>query len=717
MILADAAEPTRKVFEHFDEWMKISFYVLAFLMTNVFLVGAAIRIRKYRKGRKAGRLDRPMVRIGRALHRAGSNTTVAKRNISTGIAHAAILWGFVTLFIGTVILTIDYDVIRLAFGENARFFKGGFYLGYSMILDTLGAAYIAGLLFIAYRRRVRRPAALDYTRVDKAPGEYSRAPYRRGDWLFWHFLFWLGVGGFLLEGLRIYAHGFPAHEIWSPVGWLFARGIRATGMSATTAADAQLYAWWGHGAMALLFIGYIPYSKAMHMLTDAANLAFTDGSDTSMALPRVPAGAQPGYRHLADFTWKELLDFDACTKCGRCHEVCPARTAGAPLSPRDLILDLRQFAEQASGVRPVMDWEHRPAGNGIATTVVAGGVIPAETLWACTTCMACVEACPVGIEHVPTIVQMRRALVDAGTMDATLQDALQNIAKTGNSFGQSPKARARWTKELDFEIPDARKHWVQVLWFVGDYASFDQRLQELARTFARLLRRAGVSFGILYEGERNAGNDVRRVGEEGLFEELVEHNVTVLQGCDFAEIVTTDPHSFNTLKNEYPQFGGTYKVSHYTSLLLRLLEQEALVPRRDVDMRVTFHDPCYLARYNKVTKAPREILRHLGIELVEMPRNRENTFCCGAGGGRIWMDDSNQKERPSENRIKEAVALGVDSFVVACPKDVTMYRDAAKTTGFDDRLRVLDIVELVERAVESPEERAALVPAAAQEPA
>jgi len=699
---AETSEPTRKVFEHFEEWMKLSFYALAFLATTAFLSGAVVRVRKYRQGRKAGRLDRLGTRIGKALHKVGSNKTVAKRNLKTGIAHALILWGFTALFIGTVILTIDYDIIRLAFGENARFFKGTFYLGYSVILDTLGAAYLVALVYIAYRRRFVKPFALDYTRVDKEPEAYSRTPYKRGDWLFWHFLFWLGVGGFLLEGFRIYASGFPAHEIWSPVGWLSARGIRGLGMSAATAADAQLFTWWAHAAMALLFIGYIPYSKAMHMLTDAANLTFTDGRDSTLALPRVAAGAPAGIRSVNDFTWKELLDFDACTKCGRCHEVCPARLAGAPLSPRDLILDLRQFAEQSNRIHPIMDWERRAANGhaGEGPPPVAGGIIPAETLWACTTCMACVEACPVGIEHVPTIVGMRRALVEEGTMDPTLQDALQNIAKNGNSFGKSPKMRAKWTKDLDFEIHDARKRFVQVLWFVGDYASYDERLQDLSRTFARLLQRAGVSFGILYDGERNAGNDVRRVGEEGLFEELVEHNVKVISSCDFNEIVTTDPHSFNTLKNEYPEFGGDWRVLHYTHLIHRLLEQGRIVAKQNLNMRVTYHDPCYLGRYNRVTNAPREILKMLGIELVEMPRNKENTFCCGAGGGRIWMDDSNQTERPSENRIKEAVALGVDTFVVACPKDVTMYRDAAKTTGHDDSLQVLDIIELVERAVE-----------------
>ncbi|MGH9003726.1 MAG: (Fe-S)-binding protein, partial [Acidimicrobiia bacterium] len=466
--------------------------------------------------------------------------------------------------------------------------------------------------------------------------------------------------------------------------------------------DARLATWWVHTGLALGFVAYIPFSKAMHIVIDAANLVAHSPS-TARRLPAPAAGATyPGYRVLADFTRKELVDLDACTKCGRCHVACPAQVAGAPLSPRDLILDLRQWADAQVGTRTILDWEQRPgptgplAGNG--STRVAGDVIKAETLWSCTTCMACVEACPVGIEHVSTIVQLRRSLVDEGRMEPTLQDTLQNLATQGNSFGKSSRMRARWTKGLDVPIKDARKEPVRYLWFVGDYASFDERLAGLSRTLAGILSEAGVDFGILYEDERNSGNDVRRVGEEGLYELLVEQNMAAFAKAEFTEIFTTDPHSFNTLRNEYPAFGATWPVHHYTQLLADLLESKAL-PVRPLGRKVTYHDPCYLARYNRVTDAPRRILTALGCELIEMPRNKDNTFCCGAGGGRIWMDDSALAERPSENRIKEAVTLGIDTFVVACPKDVTMYTDAAKTTGHDDGMAVRDIIQLVDEAL------------------
>jgi Fe-S oxidoreductase len=249
---------------------------------------------------------------------------------------------------------------------------------------------------------------------------------------------------------------------------------------------------------------------------------------------------------------------------------------------------------------------------------------------------------------------------------------------------------------------------VEHLWFVGDFASFDDRLQRLSQTLARVLHAAGVDFGILYDDEWNAGNDVRRVGEEGLFELLVEHNVAALAAAQFSDIFTTDPHSYNTLRNEYPVYGLEKRVRHYSQLLAGLLRAETL-PVRQLGYRVTYHDPCYLGRYNRVTQPPRSVLAGIGCSLVEMPRNRDNTFCCGAGGGRIWMvDDSQVEERPSENRIREAVGLGVEYFVVACPKDYTMYSDAVKTTGHEGDLKVVDLVELVAEALVTDE----LAPAA-----
>jgi Fe-S oxidoreductase/nitrate reductase gamma subunit len=726
------ASETRQVFERVTRVGKGVFYLSSTVVIAVFFWGWWQRIGKYRQGRPAfrfgrrpspapdpgqhaspsrppaaasngdGRADRSSV--AHALGVIAANSTVRQRDRAAGVAHFFVFWGFITLFLGTVILTIDYDVVRnatrLISGKERSFFRGAFYLGYSVILDTMGLAAVLAMVYLGARRGFRRRRALDYTRSEQPAEGYSRAALVRGDWLFLGLLFAVLVTGFILEGLRIRATGFPNFEVWSPVGWLLAKGLRAAGIGAATASDAHLITWWVHSALALAFVGYIPFSKAMHMFTDAASLIAHDPA-SSRRLPRPdPTAQHAGYRTLADFTWKELVDLDACTKCGRCHIVCPAAASGAPLSPRDLVLDLRQWANTVGRGHTLLDGERRPVAAGPLSggdACAAGDVVHETTLWSCTTCGACVEACPVGIEHVSTIVQLRRSLVEEGKMEPALQTALQNLAQQGNSFGKSSRMRARWTRDLGFEVKDARKEPVKYLWFVGDFASFDERLQALSRTLARILHDAGVDFGILYEDEWNSGNDVRRVGEEGLFELLVEHNVGAFERAQFEQVFTTDPHSFNTLRNEYPDWGFDKPVVHYTQLLADLLESGA-VPVRALDSRVTYHDPCYLARYNHVTEAPRRVLRALGCQVVEMPRNRENTFCCGAGGGRIWMDDSGLEERPSESRIREAAALDVERFVVACPKDFTMYSDAAKTTGHEDRLRVMDLVQLVEEA-------------------
>ena len=454
--------------------------------------------------------------------------------------------------------------------------------------------------------------------------------------------------------------------------------------------------------MVLGFIAYLPHSKAMHIILDFVNLMFKD----EMAAKRLPKVTEEkmkegmGYLKLEDFTWKELMDFDACTKCGRCHVACPARASGAPLSPRDLILEMRTYAETTAGTKEWFMQQESNGWTGKKNPALAGDVIKADTLWSCTTCMACVEACPVGIEHLTTIVNLRRTLVDEGTMEDSLQDVLMNIGDYGNSFGQSDRMRAKWTKELDFKIKDARKEEVDYLWFVGDFASYDQRIQGISRKVAKILNDAGVNFGIMYEAEKNSGNDVRRIGEEGLYEMLVEDNMAALEEASFKEIFTTDPHTLNTLKNEYPDFGGNYTVKHYTQLLIELIKSGKIQIKNKLNYTVTYHDPCYLGRYNGITEEPRELLKLLGVTVKEMPRNRSNSFCCGAGGGRIWMDDSKLEKRPSEMRIEEALALGqIDCFIVSCPKDYAMYSDAVKTSGNEGKLVVKDVVELLEEAI------------------
>jgi Fe-S oxidoreductase len=559
------------------------------------------------------------------------------------------------------------------------------------------------------RRGILRPRKLDYARPDREPGEpqYDRRVYRVGDWVFLGVLITIALTGYLLEGVRI-AEDAPGYNPFSPVGWVFAQlfdGLGQQGLS-----DVRHGIWWFHGLLAITFVAAIPFTKAAHMLSSYASLVLRDPLAGKRLRPIPPelASEPAGYGTLADFSVTHLLQLDACTKCGKCHEACPANATGRPLSPRDVVLELREQANASmteAGLGGVLGTLLHGANRGDDGTpgrsLVGVGAVRAETLWSCMQCNACVEICPVGIEQAPIINQMRRHLIEQGELDTNLQSTLQVIHKSGNSFGENRRRRGRWTQELDFEVKDARTEPVDLLWFVGDYASFDPRSQRITRALAEILRYAEVDFGILFDGERNSGNDVRRVGEEGLFEALAEHNVATIQECEFSRILTSDPHSLNTLRNEYPDYGGSWEVVHHTALLLELIEEGRLEVGDRLEYRVTYHDPCYLGRHNGGYEAPREVLRRLGCTLVEMPRNRDNSFCCGAGGGRIWIPDAPGVERPSENRIREAISVGpLDLFVVSCPKDVTMFEDAIKTSGHADELRLAELTELVKEALE-----------------
>ena len=696
-----AGVPGREVFRNFPASLIVLFYVLATVAMAISAWGFWLRIRKYRRGRPAARFGHLKARLLSAAGKIGRHSTLRKRDALAGWSHMLIFWGFVALFIGTLIIMVDHDFLRLI-STRLQFWKGTFYLWYSATLDVLGVGFLIGLLLMAARRYWMKVPQLDYARPDRKPGEYDRKGYLTDDRVFLWGLFAIGVTGYVIEALRIAADR-PPFETWSVVGWPLANLVDRLGIAPATASTLHPYIWWFHSVLALAFVAYVPYSKAMHIVIDMANLLFHD-ADAGKRLPAVPEGvAALGIEKIEDFTWKELLDFDACTKCGRCHVACPAQASGAPLSPRDLILQLREEAESAFGGRSWLHETRTGAGDGNGDGhVVTARVIKAETLWACTTCLACVEACPVGIEHVPTIVKMRRQLVADGNLDPNLQGVLEKIGRYGNSFGQSDRMRAKWTQGLPFKIKDARKEPVEYLWFVGDYASFDPSLQELTRRVARIFQKAELDFGILYEAERNSGNDVRRVGEEGLYQVLVEKNLDAFRKARFQQIVTTDPHSYNTLKFEYPDYGGSFRVRHYSEVLAELFEKQRLTVGKRLSGVATYHDPCYLSRYAEVTEAPRNVVKALGLTLTEMGRNRANSFCCGAGGGRIWMSDTRTPgvRTPAEQRIEEALQIpGVGRFVVACPKDATMYRDAVKTSGHEGEIEVRDLAELVEEAV------------------
>ncbi|MBV9164656.1 MAG: (Fe-S)-binding protein [Solirubrobacterales bacterium] len=702
--LLQAAVKTRPVFWHLSVGLKIAWYALAVVSVLVFLYGVARPFYKWSRGRGGPWPPYPWrelpARLWRGLQSLLSHRTIARRDRLAGWAHRGIFYGWIVLFAGTVVLGFNTDFTKPVFGLD--YFHGNFYLGYKEVLNVLGTVLIAGVLVMMFRRGVLRPRKLDYTRPDRAPGEVhlERRTYRVGDWAFISILLVIALTGFVLEGVRI-AMSHPGYGGTQFGGWVVAQAL--SGVSSATLGGVRHGLWWFHGLLAIAFVASIPYTKAGHMITSYLSLSLRDplAGKRLAVIPPERASAPAGYGQLQDFSPLHLLQIDACTKCGRCHEACPANATGRPLSPRDVVLELHEQSNVAiGGVLGGLMAGRLDGGGAQDDAVVGQDGVRTETVWSCMQCNACVEACPVGIEQAPIINQLRRRLVEEGELDPNVQSVLQTIHKSGNSFGERNRRRGRWTEELDFDVKDARREPVEVLWFVGDYASFDPRSQRVSRTLARLLDRAGVEFGILYDGERNSGNDVRRVGEEGLFEDLAEHNIAAISECEFQRIMTSDPHSLNTLRNEYPVLGADWQVLHHAELLLELILAGRLDVGGRLSYRTTYHDPCYLGRHNGVYEAPRQILRELGCTLLEMPRNRSNSFCCGAGGGRIWIPDEPGQERPAENRIREAVALqAVELFVVSCPKDVTMFEDAIKTSGNAERIELRELTELVEEAL------------------
>lgn len=656
--------PIRETFWNIPHWAEIAQYILALVTVIVFLYGVGRRILRWRQGQPEKRSGHFWTRIWSLV----VQVLAQRRTLDEfypGFMHFTIFWGMLALATGTALATVDWDVTHLFFGF--QFLTGWVYIVFELVLDVLGLLVIVGLGMAIYRRYVVRPARLQDLPIPSLAND---------DLYVLIMLAFIAVSGYLTEGLRI-AVTQPDWAAWSPVGTFIAAAFLALGDP--TNQTLHLAVWMLHILTAFIILASLPFTKLFHILSVPLNIYF-QSMQPAGALPAAQDGGSMGVKEWKQFTWKQLLDFEACTRCGRCQDVCPAHASLPMFSPRNVMIKLDAHL-----------WEK---ANG---RTLLGDVITAEEMWACTTCRACTEVCPAFIDHLPTFVDMRRHLVVEGQVDEQLQKALANLGRYGNSFGQSERMRAKWTQPVEPKIKDARRQPVEYLWFVGDYASYSATMIAITQKTAQVFQTIGLDVGILYEGERNAGNDVRRVGEEGLFEMLVDKNLAVLGKCDFKTIITTDPHSYNALKNEYRFNGnGRHPVLHYIELFDQLIASGQLKFSKKLGYHVTYHDPCYLGRYNGIYDAPRRLIQAMGCELVEMPRHGARAFCCGAGGGRIWMKENDVKERPSEIRIREALALdGVKVFTVACPKDVTMFRDAVKTTGNEDRMVVKDLIELV----------------------
>jgi Fe-S oxidoreductase/nitrate reductase gamma subunit len=632
-----------------------------------FAYGLYARIRRWRRGRAAE--VRP--HLGDAI-RLALLQRLTLRDRGPGLMHLAIYSGFLVLFLGTVVVFIHQDL-------RVPIMRGWFYLIFqSFVLDAMGVVCAAGVVAALYRRLVVRP--------DRVRGGFGDLA------LLWLLLAILATG-YVIEGMRILATADP-WGAWSPVGFAVARAAAALGVTPAAALGVHRFTWWLHMAIAFGFIAAIPYTKLFHLFGGPLNI-YLHTERPGGALPVADLeGDTLGTPELAAFTWKALLDLDACTECGRCQDACPAYAVGQPLSPKRVVLDLQARADLEA---PLLPWQ-LPA----AATPLIGGTIAEETLWSCTTCRACMEACPVLIEHIPLIVDMRRHLaMERGEMPEGMAAATLSIEERGHPWRGTSSGRTDWTRDLDVRVLGPGEE-ADVLFWVGCTGALDPRNQRVVRALARLMRHAGLDFAILGEEEACTGDPARRMGNEYLFGVQARQNVATLASRRFRRIVTACPHCLNTLKNEYRDFGGGYAVMHHSELLAELVAAGRL-PRVEgtaLAGGVTFHDPCYLGRHNGVYDAPRSVLAAAGAgPLREMARSRQRSFCCGAGGGRVFQDERGAK-RINHERARQARATGAACVATACPFCMIMMEDGAKAAAGDDRPQVVkDIAELMAEAV------------------
>ena len=654
----------RDTFWNVPGWAQVALYVGGALAVAIFAYGMWQRVSLWRRGVPEHRFDRIPERTRLVLaHALGQARTLSQAY--PGIMHAIMFWGFLALFMGTVLATIDWDVTLPLFGY--KLLKGSFYLFYETTLDLFGLFFVIGLGMAVWRRFVLRPAQVDAT--------------SRFAWML-TLLFVINVTGFVMEACRL-AVVNPWWAPWSPVGWTLGRGFLALGMTEGALRLLHVATWVFHAIIALLFITVVPYSYFVHLLTTPLNIFFSKlGSRGEIReIKNIEEAESLGVSKLEEFSWKRRLDFDACVECGRCQAACPAYLSGTALSPKQIIVKLKRHM------------------HGQLPGPIHGELIKADELWACTTCMACVQECPAFIDIVDTIIDLRRYLtLSEGALPSTAPQSLQNIQRTGNPWGLPAGERLAWAQGLDVPVlqPDQE---VEYLYWVGCSASYDRRNQAIARSVVKILKAAGVSFAVMQE-ERCHGEVARRLGEEYLYQTLQQENVGAIKKYRFRKVLTHCPHCFNTIKNEFPQFGGTYEVLHHSQVIEELIKAGRVRPQRALDATIAFHDSCYLGRYNGILEAPRNVAKAVpGLRLVELPRNRERGLCCGGGGGHMWMEVKAQK-RVNIIRVEEAVAAKVDMVGTGCPFCLAMVDLGRKVKGAEETLHVKDVSELVAESLE-----------------
>lgn len=653
-------ETTRQILGNIPEAWVRTFYILAAVATLVAAGLIVARLRLHARGRReANRLtggdDHSRAIRWPRLRMLLFHETL-RRDPLGGLAHLLVFYGFVILFWGTCLVFLEHDT-------PLHFFYGWFYQIASLIVDLGGLAFLIGLGIFAWRRHAIRPSVL-----------LQRWWVASFTWL----LMAIGISGFLLEGARI-AKDLESFERWSVVGYTIALGMRSLGAVGDASLSIHRWLWGFHAWLCVAFFALLPWKFFGHTIYSALSLLRKSSRPISqLELPR--AEALPGARLWEEMTSADLLHADACTTCGRCVAACPAHAAGKPLQPRDMVLALRSAMDEG------------PHGSPLTHTLD-------DALWSCTTCGACNAACPVGIDVYHKLVDYRRARVEEGNIPEKAERVFESVAATQNPYGRPNSERLQWARDLDLPVAEESEE-IELLYWVGCAGSFDTDGQSVSRSMVKILKQLDIKFRVLGCRERCTGDPARRLGEEGLFREQAEANISTLKQHRVRTILTHCPHCFNTFGNEYPQLAGdvSWRVMHHTEFLAELIA-EGKLKTTALDQRVTFHDPCYLGRGNGIVDAPRAALQSLvTTPLVEMPRHGTESFCCGAGGGSLWVDAPGT-DRVEHLRAREAMETGATTVVTACPFCKLMLRTGVETVS-GKPARVHDLAEFIANAAD-----------------
>ena len=685
----------------------IAFLAVTAYAVSLFVYVVKTRIQYIRLGKKAEFDNDVKARLEKIWVNVFGQKKLLKDKKS-GAIHVMFFYGFILVQFGAI------DFIWKGLKPGSHLPLGPLYPAFTFFQEIVTLVILVAVVWAFYRRYVEKLVRL-------------KRNFKSG-------LVLIFIGGLMLSvllgnGMGMIWHGESA-SLSEPVASGIGAGLSFIGK---TAAISIFYvAWWIHLIFLLSFLVYVPQSKHAHLIAGPVNVYFSRLSRPGK-LKKVDFEDESqesfGVGKIEDFNQLQMIDFYACVECGRCTNMCPATGTGKMLSPMDIIVKLRDhLTNYGAAVTSKQPWVPTfafantkgnqlalsGAGKGAEEAAAAveyspsliGDVITEEELWACTTCRNCEDQCPVMNEHVDKIIDLRRYLVlTEGKMDPDAQRAMTNIERQGNPWGLNRKEREDW-RELrdDVAVPTVKEmnkagEEFEYLFWVGSMGSYDNRSQKIALSFAKLLNEAGVKFAILGNKEKNSGDTPRRLGNEFLFQELATKNIEEFEKNEIKKIVTIDPHAFNIFKNEYPDFGLTAEVYHHTEILYKLVKEGKLKPAHAVNETITFHDSCYLGRYNDVYDPPREILKSIqGVKLVEMERNRETGMCCGAGGGLMWMEEETG-HRINVARTEQALAVNPTVISSGCPYCLTMLSDGTKAKEVEDQVSTYDVAELLEKAV------------------